>query len=118
MSHSNCKVVTAQTLILQVDAGGTSKQTAAGVDIRKLEAEDDDAPMRLETVGRDLRLALAQARQVHAQALIQSQPEPQEPKKLGTRIQDILPISSAILVHGAQLVSVDLGVELLSLTSS
>mmetsp|Transcript_25151 Transcript_25151/g.39499 ORF Transcript_25151/g.39499 Transcript_25151/m.39499 type:complete len:115 (-) Transcript_25151:1738-2082(-) len=63
MSHSNCKVVTAQTLILQVDAGGTSKQTAAGVDIRKLEAEDDDAPMRLETVGRDLRLALAQARQ-------------------------------------------------------
>mmetsp|Transcript_33305 Transcript_33305/g.78488 ORF Transcript_33305/g.78488 Transcript_33305/m.78488 type:complete len:126 (+) Transcript_33305:86-463(+) len=43
--------------------GGTSKQTAAGVDIRKLEAEDDDAPMRLPTVSMDLRVAIAQARQ-------------------------------------------------------
>ena len=43
--------------------GGVSKQTAAGVDIRKLEAEDDDAPMKLPTVSKDLRLAIGQARQ-------------------------------------------------------
>ena len=43
--------------------GGSSMQTAAGVDIRKLEADDDDAPMALPTVSRDLRLAIAQARQ-------------------------------------------------------
>ena len=42
--------------------GGTSKQTAAGVDIRKLEDDDSDAPMKLETVSRELRVALAQAR--------------------------------------------------------
>jgi hypothetical protein len=45
-------------------AGGVSMQTSAGVDVRKLEAEDDDAPMKLPTVGLDLRLAIAQARQV------------------------------------------------------
>jgi hypothetical protein len=39
-------------------------QTSAGVDVRKLEAEDDDAPMKLPSVGLDLRLAIAQARQV------------------------------------------------------
>lgn len=43
--------------------GGTSKQTSAGVDIRKLENEDDDAPMKLPSVSMDLRLAIAQARQ-------------------------------------------------------
>lgn len=39
-------------------------QTSAGVDVRKLEAEDDDAPMKLPTVTMDLRLAIGQARQV------------------------------------------------------
>jgi hypothetical protein len=39
-------------------------QTSAGVDVRKLEAEDDDAPMKLPTVSLDLRLAISQARQV------------------------------------------------------
>uniref|UniRef100_A0A6T7MXR2 HTH cro/C1-type domain-containing protein n=2 Tax=Geminigeraceae TaxID=589343 RepID=A0A6T7MXR2_9CRYP len=42
--------------------GGTSKLTAAGVDIRKLEADDDDAPMKLPTASLDLRLAIQQAR--------------------------------------------------------
>jgi ribosome-binding protein aMBF1 (putative translation factor) len=42
--------------------GGASKQTAAGVSIRQLEDEDSDAPMKLQTVSMDLRLALAQAR--------------------------------------------------------
>jgi hypothetical protein len=45
-------------------AGGTSKQTSAGVDIRHLEDEDSDAPMKIATVSMDLRLAIAQARQV------------------------------------------------------
>lgn len=34
------------------------------MDIRKLEADDDDAPMKLPTVSQDLRIAIAQARQV------------------------------------------------------
>merc|ERR1712166_301261 len=42
--------------------GGTSKQTSAGVDIRKLEDDDSDAPMKLPTASRELRVALSQAR--------------------------------------------------------
>mmetsp|Transcript_35211 Transcript_35211/g.69024 ORF Transcript_35211/g.69024 Transcript_35211/m.69024 type:complete len:125 (+) Transcript_35211:55-429(+) len=43
--------------------GGTSKQTGAGVDIRKLEDEEGDGSMKLPTVSMDLRLAIGQARQ-------------------------------------------------------
>uniref|UniRef100_A0A7S0VNU5 HTH cro/C1-type domain-containing protein n=1 Tax=Hemiselmis tepida TaxID=464990 RepID=A0A7S0VNU5_9CRYP len=43
--------------------GGSSKQTGAGVDIRKLEDEEGEGSMKLPTVSMDLRLAIAQARQ-------------------------------------------------------
>ncbi|KAJ1490132.1 hypothetical protein T484DRAFT_3378936 [Baffinella frigidus] len=37
--------------------------TSAGVDIRHLEDDDSDAPMKLPTASLDLRIAIAQARQ-------------------------------------------------------
>mmetsp|Transcript_62773 Transcript_62773/g.130506 ORF Transcript_62773/g.130506 Transcript_62773/m.130506 type:complete len:125 (+) Transcript_62773:77-451(+) len=43
--------------------GGFSNQTANGVSIRQLENDEDEAPMTLPSVSRDLRIALAQARQ-------------------------------------------------------
>ena len=42
--------------------GGTSHKTAAGVDIRQLENDDDDGPMKLAKPSMELRLALSQAR--------------------------------------------------------
>merc|ERR1719253_2106307 len=42
--------------------GGSSKKTANGVDLRTLEDDDSDAPMKLPTASRELRVALAQAR--------------------------------------------------------
>jgi hypothetical protein len=44
--------------------GGTSKQTSNGVDIRTLEDDNSDAPMKLPTASRELRVAIAQARTV------------------------------------------------------
>jgi len=52
---------------VQGPKGGTSKQTSAGVDIRKLEDDDSDAPMKLPTASRELRVALSQARTVSPQ---------------------------------------------------
>jgi hypothetical protein len=44
--------------------GGASKQTAAGVSLNVLEDDDSDAPMKLPTASRELRVALSQARTV------------------------------------------------------
>ena len=42
--------------------GGSSQKTSAGVDLRKLEDDDSDAPMKLPTASLELRIQLAQAR--------------------------------------------------------
>lgn len=44
--------------------GGASRQTAAGVSLNVLEDDDSDAPMKLPTASRELRVALSQARTV------------------------------------------------------
>ena len=44
--------------------GGSSKQTSAGVSLNVLEDDDSDAPMKLPTASRELRVALSQARTV------------------------------------------------------
>ena len=50
--------------------------TSAGVDIRHLEDNESDAPMKMPTASLDLRIAIAQARQVDTLSLVRAGQHP------------------------------------------